>query len=147
MAEKKLNLAQRWDRVQPTKGTVVWGVIVGAAATMIIGFSWGGWVTGGSARTMAEKAAQAAHQELAAVVCTDQFAAAPDARAQLTAFKAISSSYQRDKFVEDGGWAVMPGASSADRQDASACADGLLKLELPPLKEAAQTAPQPTVAQ
>jgi alpha/beta superfamily hydrolase len=146
MAEK-LNLAQRWDRVQPTKGTVFWGVVVGAAATMIIGFSWGGWVTAGSARTMAEKAAQAAHQELAAAVCTDHFAAAPDARAQLTAFKSISSSYQRDKFVEDGGWAVMPGASNADRQDASACADGLFKLKLPPLAEAAQTAPQPTVAQ
>lgn len=148
MADKQ-NLAQHWDRLQPSKGTVVWGVIVGAAATMIIGFSWGGWVTASGARTMAEKAAQTAHQQLAAVVCTDHFAAAPDARAQLAAFKKISSSYQRDKFVEDGGWAVMPGASSADRQDASACADGLLKLQLPPLKEAAQTAPapQPTVAQ
>jgi hypothetical protein len=147
MTEKKLNLAQRWDRVQPTKGTVFWGVVAGAVATMIIGFSWGGWVTGGSVRAMTDKAAQTAHQELAAAVCADRFAAAPDARTQLTALKDISSSYQRGKFVEDGGWAVMPGASSADRQDASACADGLVKLELPPLAEAAQTAPQPAVAQ
>ena len=81
------------------------------------------------------------------MICTERFAAAPDARAQLATFKDMSSSYERGKFVETGGWATMPGATSTDRKDASACADGLLKLELPPLKEAAQTAPQPTVAQ
>ncbi len=147
MIDKKLNLAQRWDRVQPTKGIVAWGVIAGAVATMVIGFSWGGWVTGGSVRALTEKAAQSAHQELAAAVCANRFAALPDAHAQLAALKDITSSYQRGKFVEEGGWAVMPGASSADRLDANACADGLLKLELPPLAEAAQATPQPTVAQ
>ena len=147
MAEKKLNLAQRWDRVQPNKGTVVWGVVVGAVVTMVIGFTWGGWVTGGSVRAMTEKAALGAHQELAAAICAGRFAAAPDAHVQLATLKGITSSYQRGKFVEDGGWAVMPGAASADRQDANACADGLLKLELPPLAEAAPTAPQPIVAQ
>ena len=146
MAER-LNLAQRWDRLQPTKATVFWGVVVGAAATMIIGFSWGGWVTGGSVRAMNEKAAQQAHQQLAAAVCSDRFAAAPDARAQLAALKEITSSYQKSKFVEDGGWAVMPGASIAERQDNTACAESLDKLELPPLKEAAQTAPTSTVPQ
>ena len=143
----KLNLAQRWDRLQPTKGTVVWGVIVGAAATMIIGFSWGGWVTGGSVRALTEKAAQQGHEQLAAAVCADRFAKGPDARAQLATLKDITSSYQRGKFVDDGGWAIMPGATTADRQDNTACADSLLKLELPPLAEAAQTVDQPTVAQ
>jgi hypothetical protein len=143
----KLNLAQRWDRVQPSKSTVFWGVIVGAAATMIIGFSWGGWVTGSSARAMTEKAAQQGHEQLAAAVCADRFAKASDAHAQLAALKDITSSYQRGKFVDDGGWAIMPGATTADRQDNSACAESLFKLELPPLAEAAQTDAQPTVAQ
>jgi hypothetical protein len=147
MAEKKLSLGQRWDRLQPTKGSVFWAVVAGGVATMVTGFTWGGWVTGGSARAMTEKAAQAAHQELAAAVCANRFAAGPDAHAQLTALKQISSSYQRGKFVEEGGWAVMPGASSADREDATACADGLLKLELPPLAEATPTGQQPAVAQ
>ena len=122
-------------------------MIAGAVATIVIGFSWGGWVTGGSVRAMTDKAAQSAHQELAAAVCSNRFAASPDAHTQLATLKGITSSYQRGKFVEDGGWAVMPGATDADRQDANACADGLLKLELPPLAEAAQTTPQPTVAQ
>ncbi len=147
MAEKKLNLAQRWDRLQPTKSTVFWGVVLGAAATMIIGFSWGGWVTGGSVQAMTDKAAQAAHQQLAAAVCADRFAAAPDARTQLAALKEITSSYQKSKFVEDGGWAIMPGASVAERQDNTACAESLDKLELPPLKEAAQTTEPPSLPQ
>ena len=146
MADKQ-NLAQRWDRLQPSKGTVVWGFVAGAVATMVIGFSWGGWVTGGGAQTMTEKAAQEAHQELAAAVCTDRFAAGPDARAQLATFKDMGSSYERGKFVETGGWATMPGATSTDRKDASACADSLLKLQLPPLKEAAGTGDQPTATQ
>ncbi len=146
MADKQ-NLAQRWDRLQPSKGTVFWGFVAGAVATIVIGFAWGGWVTGGSVQALTEKAAQQAHEQLAAAVCTDRFTAAPDARAQLATFKDMSSSYERGKFVETGGWATMPGATSTDRKDASACADSLLKLQLPPLKEAAQTAPQPTVAQ
>jgi hypothetical protein len=99
MAEKKLSWAQRWDRLQPTKSTLFWGVVAGAVASMVIGFTWGGWVTGGSARAMTEKAAETAHQELAAAVCAGRFAATPDARAQLAALKEISSSYQRGKFV------------------------------------------------
>ena len=31
----------------------IWGAIGGAAAAMIIGFGWGGWVTGGTAGEMA----------------------------------------------------------------------------------------------
>lgn len=145
----KQNLAQRWDRLQPSKGTVVWGVVAGAVATMIIGFSWGGWVTGGTAQSMAEKAAQESHQDLAAAICSDRFAGAPDARAQLATLNGITSSYQRGKFVEEGGWATMPGASSADRKDAAACAEDLRKLELPPLAEAEvmQPANPPTIAQ
>ena len=31
----------------------LYGAACGAAALAVIGFSWGGWVTGGTARTMA----------------------------------------------------------------------------------------------
>ena len=33
--------------------TGVWAAIGGAILTMIIGFNWGGWVTGGTAQSMA----------------------------------------------------------------------------------------------
>jgi hypothetical protein len=37
---------------------LLWGAIGGAVACMIVSFSWGGWVTGGTAR---KDAAVAAH--------------------------------------------------------------------------------------
>ena len=38
----------------------VWGAIGGAVAAMIIGFAWGGWVTGGTSERSAGLAAQSA---------------------------------------------------------------------------------------
>ena len=83
----------------------------------VVGFTWGGWTTGGSAQDMADKAAASARQELAAVVCVDRFMAAPDAGVQLTALQEITSSYAQGKFVEEGGWAIIvPASSTADRK-------------------------------
>ena len=39
------------DISQETKATarsVLWGAVAGAIALAIVGFSWGGWVTGGA---------------------------------------------------------------------------------------------------
>ncbi len=48
-------------------------------------------------------------------MCVDRFTAAPDAGVQLTALKAIESSDQESKFVEDGHWAIiMPAGSTTD---------------------------------
>src|SRR3546814_4185947 len=38
----------------------LWGVAGGAVATMVIGFAWGGWVTGGTADEMAASEAEMA---------------------------------------------------------------------------------------
>ena len=39
---------------------------------MIIGFSWGGWVTGGTSRTAAVTAGDVARGELASAICVEQ---------------------------------------------------------------------------
>jgi hypothetical protein len=31
------------------------GIVIGAVASMVIGFSWGGWVTGGTAIKLADE--------------------------------------------------------------------------------------------
>ena len=36
------------------------GAAVGAVATMIIGFNWGGWMLGGTARALADSSAHSA---------------------------------------------------------------------------------------
>jgi hypothetical protein len=96
---------------------------------VIVGFTWGGWVTGGSARDMAEAAAEQAQAQVAAAVCVDQFMAAADARPQLASLKENTSSWRQENFIEDGGWAVI-----ADQEydgAAELCAERLIAMEVP----------------
>jgi hypothetical protein len=62
-------LLQRFDQYQASKTVLFWACAGSVILAIVVGFSWGGWVTGGSAREMAEKSAAQARQELAAVVC------------------------------------------------------------------------------
>ena len=78
--------------VPASKTALFWACAGSVVVATIAGFSWGGWVTGGSAQEMAEDLAAQARQELAAVVCVDRFMAAPDAGVQLTALHEIESA-------------------------------------------------------
>lgn len=100
------------------------GLAVGAFATIIIGFNWGGWVTGGSAKEMAQNGASAAVVKVLAPICVDNFKRQADAPASLIALKAVSS-WQQGSFIEKGGWATMPGGTSPDSTVARVCAEML----------------------
>jgi hypothetical protein len=136
-------LSQRFQQYQASKAVLFWACAGSVLVATIVGFSWGGWVTGGSAREMAEESAAQARQELAAAVCVDRFMAAPDVGDQLTALKEITSPYARGKFVEDGGWAIIvPASSPTDykarsdhREAAGVCAAELAKREIPAARE------------
>ena len=149
------NLSERFQQYRPSKTALFWSCAGSAILAMVVGFSWGGWVTGGSAREMAEDSAAQARQELAAVVCVERFMAAPDVGVQLTALKEITSSYAQGKFVEDGGWAIIVPASSPtdykaradDRKAAGLCAEELAKREMPTAEKAELTNDTGTVAQ
>src|SRR4051794_9782799 len=126
----KQSIGQRWEAYRPTKGLLFWSCATGAIAVMVVGFNWGGWVTGGTARSMAENAAASARDGLVAAVCVDRFQAGNDAHAQLAALKALGS-YERGTFVEKGGWAAMPDKIGASGTATKLCADKLLALEGP----------------
>jgi hypothetical protein len=81
--QERQSFMQRWDQFRPSKTALFWSCVGSVAATIVVGFSLGGWVTGGTAREMTSDAADRARHELAASVCVDRFAAAPDASAQL----------------------------------------------------------------
>jgi hypothetical protein len=119
------SIFQRWGNYQPSKSILVWACAATAVATMIVGFGWGGWVTGGTSHAQAKVASDAARSELASVICIDRFNAAPDKAAQIVALKALADNYKKREFVEAGGWATMPGQTSADRRGAEACVAGL----------------------
>jgi hypothetical protein len=152
---QRRTLSQRFDDYQASKAVLFWACAGSAMAATIVGFSWGGWVTGGSAREMAEKSAAQARQELATVVCVDRFMAAPDAGTQLGALKEITSPSAQGKFVEEGGWAIIVPASSptdykarADHREAAGrCAEELAKREMAATGKAELTKDAAAIAQ
>ena len=136
---RDLSLSQRFQGYRPSKTALCWACGGCVVLATIVGFSWGGWVTGGTAREMAADSAAQARQELAAVVCVDRFMAAPNAGVQLTALKEITSSYGQSQFVENGGWAIIVPASATttdykaradDRKAAGMCAEELVKRDM-----------------
>lgn len=107
---------------------VLWGVVGGAIAAAIIGFSWGGWVTGGRAEADATQRVKAAVVVALAPVCVERFQRAPDVAANLDALKKVDSWAQGD-FIEKGGWAngVASQATAQSSSVAKACAELLIK--------------------
>jgi dienelactone hydrolase len=100
------------------------GAAVGAVALAIVGFSWGGWVTGGTAQKMASE--QARLEVVAALVpiCLEQSSRDPQVVETLAQLKD-TSSYQRSDMLMKAGWATMPGSSDPSRDVARACMEKL----------------------
>ncbi|MBE7557029.1 MAG: hypothetical protein HS126_38815 [Anaerolineales bacterium] len=46
----KVSFGQRWDEARASKKVVFWFSLAAVILTMIVGFNWGGWVTGGTAK-------------------------------------------------------------------------------------------------
>jgi len=108
----------------------LWGAAVGAIALAIIGFNWGGWVTGNTAERLASGRADAAVVSALTPICVAQFQNGDDAAAKLAALKEIKSWEQGD-YVGKSGWATMPGSTAEpNREVATACAEQLNKLVL-----------------
>ncbi|MCR4266439.1 hypothetical protein [Nitratireductor sp. ZSWI3] len=114
---------------------------------MIVGFSWGGWVTGGTASEMAAKASRDAGEQLVASICVEAFVADRNAAGNLVSLKE-AKTYERDNFVEDGGWIIVPGLEKQITGAADVCAQRLLALESLPervvVPEASTTDTMPT---
>ena len=100
----------------------VWGAVVGAIALAVIGFTWGGWVTGGNATEAAGQTARTAVIAALAPICATQFRDQADAAAKLAELKALGS-YERSDFIVKGGWATMPGSEAPVSGVAYSCVD------------------------
>jgi hypothetical protein len=106
----------------------LWGAAAGAIALAIVGFTWGGWVSGATAEKLAGARAEAATVSALTPICVSQFRASAKAQANFAALKEAKSWEQSD-FVSKGGWATMPGSSAEPNgQVAAACAEALSKL-------------------
>ena len=77
-----------------------WGVVGGAIAAIVIGFFWGGWVTGGTAGKMETASAEAAIVLAFTPLCVVKAVQEPE---QLVLLKK-ENKWQRDDFVIKAGW-------------------------------------------
>lgn len=68
------------------------GIVFGAVAAITIGFFWGGWVTGGTAKTMTAIAETDGRMSVLVPICVAQFDGA------VAKFKA-AGSYSRDNVI------------------------------------------------
>jgi hypothetical protein len=103
------------------------GIAIGAVAAMAVGFSWGGWVTGSTANKLAAEQANTAVVRVLTPMCVDAFMQNADAQTNLAALRKISSNWQQGDYLEKGGWATRPGATSPDYELARACAAKLIE--------------------
>lgn len=106
---------------------ILMGAVGGAVVAAIVGFSWGGWVTGGTAAEMADKRAKSAMVAALAPICAAKFQEDSSFDAKLSELTE-TRAYQRAAFIENGGWATMPGSEKGDRDVAKACAEMITKL-------------------
>jgi hypothetical protein len=100
----------------------LYGAACGAAALAVIGFSWGGWVTGGTGRMMAADQSKADVVTALSLICVDQSKRDPQLAERIAAIKA-ASSWNRGDLVMKNGWATMPGTTEGNSQVAKDCAD------------------------
>jgi len=106
------------------------GAAAGAVASMVIGFSWGGWMTGGTASRLAAERADTAVVAALTPICVEKFLQNSDAKANLAVLQKISSTWEQGDYLQKGGWATQPGATSSDYHLARACAEKLVQVKI-----------------
>ena len=128
MAQQTVSLKQRWDKARPTKSVAFWIAIGAIVLTLYLGFSRGGWVTGGTARQLAETTAQDAVVARLAPICVAQFNEDPQKYQKFDELMALTTAYQRTRYVVSQGWATMPGESRPDNAVAAECAQHIRQM-------------------
>jgi hypothetical protein len=116
-AWERVSLGQRWSEARPTKTAVFFSWVACVVVTMIIGFTWGGWVRGSTARSMAEDTIVSR----LAPICVVQFNRDPRKEQKLQELTA-TSTWQAGDYVTKQGWATMPGENEAASRVADECA-------------------------
>lgn len=95
------------------------GAVVGAIATMVVGFNWGGWSLGSTADKMAKEQSELAVVGALAPVCADKFRALPDVAAKTIALSKVESWTRVEEFPKE--FVTLPGETSPSSALVKAC--------------------------
>ena len=96
------------------------GAGIGAIVLAIVGFSWGGWMTSGSAKDMSNKQSTAAVAAVLTPYCVEMSKSDPK-KADVLAELDAAAKFRRRGVIEEAGWATPLGAEKPDRALAEAC--------------------------
>lgn len=118
--ETKPSRRQRWNEAHLSKMATLGLCVASVVVVLILGFTWGGWMTEGGAQNEAEAVANSAVIERLTPICVAQFNQDPDSLLKLDELTGLST-YQQSQYVQDQGWATISGEEKPDRQVASAC--------------------------
>lgn len=127
MQARLSDIRQRWSTAKPSKTMAFWIAMGAIVLTLILGFTRGGWTTASTAEDMAETSAQSAVVARLTPICVAQFDADSQSAEKLEELKEIGS-FRRATFVQDQGWATMPGESAPDKRVASECASQIVQI-------------------
>ena len=105
----------------------IWGAVAGSVLTMIVGFSYGGWTTSGTAARVAKQQVDTAVTAALVPLCIAQSKADRTVLKKMVELKTLTSSYDQREFVTKTGWATVPGSGDPNSDVAEACAAALLK--------------------
>ena len=86
-----------------SRARLLQGIAIGAVASMVIGFSWGGWMTGATANRLAAERADTAVVAALTPVCVENFLQNSDAKANLAVLRKISSTWERGDYLQKDG--------------------------------------------
>lgn len=98
----------------------IYGALIGAVFVGVVGFTWGGWVTGGTANDRAMAMSRDDVVASMVPVCLDMARSDPSRADKLATIQA-ASTYQRRDALMAAGWATMPGTDAPNRDIAQAC--------------------------
>lgn len=101
-----------------------YGALIGAACFGVIGFTWGGWVTGGASHDRAMAMSRSEVVASMVPVCLDMARSDPARADKMGAIRAASTHQRRDALMT-AGWATMPGTDAPNRDIAQACLSAL----------------------
>lgn len=114
----------------------IYGALIGAVFVGVVGFTWGGWVTGSTANDRATAMSRDSVAASMVPVCLDMAQSDPERAAKLETIRAASTFRRRDA-VMAAGWATVPGTDAPNRDIAEAC---LLALDVDGLPRPAENA-------
>jgi hypothetical protein len=105
------------------------GLAVGIAGTLIIGFGYSGWDTGGTVTEKVESATLTAMVSALAPICADNFEREAKIDNNIVVKLSAVGSWERDGHLLKAGYVTFPGGAKPNIDVAEACAE-LLKTAL-----------------